>query len=31
MSILEYLLNAGHSLEAKDAVSQDIPGACLFV
>ncbi|XP_065198356.1 ankyrin repeat domain-containing protein 42-like isoform X2 [Sycon ciliatum] len=31
VSVLEYLLNAGHPLEANTSVSQDIPGACLFV
>ena len=31
VSVLECLLNAGHPLEAKTSVSQDIPGACLFV
>ncbi|XP_065196031.1 uncharacterized protein LOC135827465 [Sycon ciliatum] len=31
VSVIEYLLNAGHPLEAKNSVSQDIPGACLFV
>ncbi|XP_065195946.1 uncharacterized protein LOC135827367 [Sycon ciliatum] len=31
VSVIECLLNAGHPLEAKDEVSQDIPGACFFV
>ena len=31
VSTAEYLLNSGHSLDPKDNVSQDIPGASLLV